>query len=329
MSSLPIIDISPFLPTSRASLREKEQCSHELAAACYDTGFFYITNHGIPLTQTDEILQLSRTFFLTASDAKKSSIAREDPGVGKGDGARGYQKVGENVTQGKRDWHEAVDLYRNVETGEPPHKLCHGPNLWPDTPKELKRRYEVYIERLLALGEVVVRAMGFALDPKNPDIFVEQTRNSFWVMRMIGYPPLPLASTLADGEEGGISCGEHTDYGCLTFLLADDTKGALQVQHRSGAWMNADPVAGAFVVNIGDMIENWTNGMWKSTKHRVVHTGTDWRVSVPFFFEPDFTAHIKPLDSCVKQTGDKPLYDETIYGDHLLRKVGGNFYGGG
>ncbi|KAI9841889.1 MAG: hypothetical protein M1838_003360 [Thelocarpon superellum] len=333
-ATLPIIDISPFLPNSQSSPGERQQCARTLASACRDTGFFYLTNHGIPGSQTDEILSLARTFFLSATEAEKASIARQDAGVGTGDGARGYQKAGENVTTGKRDWHEAIDLYRDVHhSPTPPYTLCHGPNRWPASPPTFEDTYRRYIHALLGLGEAVVRAMGHALDPAHDDVFVDHTRASFWVMRIIGYPPLPpargatkLEVGMEDGELG-ISCGEHTDYGCVTFLLADETKGALQVQHRSGAWITADPLPGAFVVNIGDMMERWTNGLWKSTRHRVVHQGSDWRVSVPFFFEPDFAARIEPLDVCVQQTGGTAKYSPKIYGEHLLHKVGRNFYG--
>lgn len=318
--SLPIIDISPFLSLSSTSL-ERAECARAIYDACHDTGFFYLRNHGIPCARTDEILELARSFFLDASDEEKSSIARQDAGTGDGDGARGWQRVGENVTQGKRDWHEAVDLYRDMDDPRgPPYETLKGPNRWPSTPSPLKETYQSYIADLLKLGEVVVRAMGHALDPEDEDVFVKQTTKSFWVMRMIGYPPLP-----SEAPNTGISCGEHTDYGCLTFLLADSTKGALQVQHRSGSWIDADPIPGAFVVNIGDMIERWTNGLWKSTKHRVIHRGREWRFSVPFFFEPDFEARIKPLKSCIERTGGREKYDEVVYGDFLRRKVEGNF----
>ncbi|KAF8458216.1 hypothetical protein BDZ91DRAFT_743282 [Kalaharituber pfeilii] len=132
----------------------------------------------------------------------------------------------------------------------------------------------------------MMRAMSLALHPFPPreDLFVPYLQAPFWVMRIIGYPPL------ANSEHVGVSCGEHSDYGCTTFLLADDTKGALQVRAKDGSWLGADPIEGAYVVNIGDMVEAWTNGLWKSTRHRVVHKGNGYRVSVPFFFEPDWNA---------------------------------------
>lgn len=116
----------------------------------------------------------------------------------------------------------------------------------------------------------------------------------FWVLRTIGYPPLP-----ADAE--GISCGAHKDYGYYTLLHADSTRGALQVFLRDhdpaggegGTWINADPVPGTFVVNIGEMVEVLSAGLYKATLHRVIHQAPSYRVSIPFFFEPSYDALIE------------------------------------
>lgn len=286
-----------------------------------------------------------------------------------GDGARGYQVVGENVTGGKRDWHEAVDWYRPVREGEPfesvgngdegdedeeegdthrklssqrnisrnrpgPYPLLHGLNAWPTYPSDFRPVYEEYVSKMLDLGTAVVRAMGVALGNGMEDVFVGNTRKSAWVMRAIGYPPLPLPlpEHHDDGEgmigretnnhenDGAtVSCGAHSDYGCVTLLLADGTKGALQAwvegEGEEGRWVDVDPVEGALVVNIGDMMERWSGGKWKATRHRVVHKGKGFRVSVPFFFEPDWDARVPGRE------GEGGV----VYGEYLEGKVRGNF----
>jgi len=128
-----------------------------------------------------------------------------------------------------------------------------------------------------------------------------------------------------EDKEVGISCGEHTDYGCLTILNQDSTRCALQVLRKDGEWVYANPIPGAFVVNIGDMIETWTNGLYKATLHRVINTMKNYRVSVPFFFEPNFDATVAPLPSCCSPD-NPPKYPSVMYGDHLLSKVNSNFY---
>ncbi|KAF2706383.1 naringenin,2-oxoglutarate 3-dioxygenase [Pleomassaria siparia CBS 279.74] len=340
LASLPIIDISSFLdPNSTDSARE--QTASLIDAACKTYGFFYLTGHGIPSSKLDQIVSLARQFFSTPLPVK-NKIKRHDAGsLEGGDGARGYQGIGENVTQGRRDLHEAVDVYREWdhadkgvgEGGEGTYKTLQGPNLWPTEPKELEGVYLEYIDRLKGVGKALVHAMGVALDLGAPapgkdgrhvedeDIFVRNTDQSFWVMRLIGYPKLETPLT------EGLSCGEHTDYGCVTLLLADPTPGALQVLLKDNkTWINADPIPGALVVNIGDMIERWTNGLWKSTRHRVIHRGEGYRVSVPFFYEPNFDATVRPLDKCVKATGGVPMHEGNTYGEHLMGKLFSNFY---
>ncbi|CAI6316112.1 unnamed protein product [Periconia digitata] len=345
--SLPTIDISPFLnPSSTAASRK--QTAQAINTACTQYGFFYLTNHGIPTATQDHIISLARSFFALPL-SQKLQIKRHDAGGPEGgDGARGYQPMGDNVTAGRRDMHEAVDWYREWDHaaktegsgGKGTSAPLQGTNLWPSEPTDLKDVYEEYVKQVLTVGEAVVRAMGVAIallcngeGEVDDEVFVKSTDMSFWVMRMIGYPK--LSSSVAPSESGStaadmeneFSCGEHTDYGCITLLLTDPTPGALQVLHKDGqTWINADPIPGAFVVNIGDMMERWTNGLWKSTKHRVIHRGDGYRVSVPFFYEPNFDAVVEPLGACVRKSGREPVHQGSTYGEHLLGKVLSNFY---
>jgi len=147
-----------------------------------------------------------------------------------------------------------------------------------------------------------------------------------------------------------------------SFLWADDTRGALQVflpqqflavenpggvirqeGLEEGIWITADPIPGCIVCNIGEMWEIWSNGLYKSTLHRVIHRGPDYRVSIPFFFEPNFDAKVAPLEAARRIQEDlsrttegyntsqqiRKIYEPKIYGDFLLTKVSNNFAGGG
>ncbi|KAL1924670.1 uncharacterized protein VTP21DRAFT_4324 [Calcarisporiella thermophila] len=312
--SLPIIDISPFVSSS-SDPAEKRSCAEAIHTACRDVGFFYLVGHGVPTELNEEVLKVAREFFERPEEEKLAI------GIEKNDNARGYQKLGQNITKGRKDYHEGIDLYRPVE---PDHVLVkkglpiRGANLWPTQPASFRPTFEVYIERMLALGAVVMRAiaLGLGLEETFFDSCVDK---SFWVMRAIGYPPLQDAND----RDVGVSCGEHTDYGCLTLLLQDSTPGALQVRTKQGDWIQANPVPGAYVVNIGDMLNVWTNDLYQSTLHRVIHRGQCYRVSVPFFFEPNFHARVEPIAKCI---GDKERkYDAVVYGEHLLRKVMNNF----
>jgi isopenicillin N synthase-like dioxygenase len=258
MNSLPIIDISPFLDP-HASEEARLKTARALDSACRTVGFFYLSHHNISVPELSEILSLAHQFFsLPASE--KETIKLLPPGVGDGDGGRGYQCIGDNTTQGKRDWHEGLDLYRPVLSAKPPYSLVMGVNKWP--PGEFRKVYEMYIDKLLVLGRAVMHAIALGLGERE-DYFDGLIDEPFWVMRAIGYPPLESQ------DDGGISCGEHTgiassylgvlieDYGCLTFLIADaHAKGSLQVKlPATGKWISADPVEGCFVCNIGDMMQ--------------------------------------------------------------------------
>ncbi|OZJ02418.1 hypothetical protein BZG36_04768 [Bifiguratus adelaidae] len=313
--SLPTVDISPFL-TETGSPKDRAQTVNSLHQACKDVGFFYLVGHGVSEEEMNRSLDLGKQFFHLPEEAKQVLS------IGKNDHARGYQRLGENVTMYKRDWHEGLDFYKPIDDSHylRQHQLpMRGENRWPESIPEFRPTFEAYIEKMKQVGEAVMKAMAIALGMEET-FFDGLVNDSFWVARVIGYPKL-----VSQNGDVGVSCGEHTDYGCLTLLLQDSTMGALQVQTRDGSWINADPIPGAYVVNIGDMVDVWTNGLYTSTLHRVIHKGDNYRISIPFFFEPNFDAVIEPLDTCISQSGGKKKYESVVYGQHLLRKVANNF----
>ncbi|KAJ6508798.1 Clavaminate synthase-like protein [Mycena sanguinolenta] len=337
--SLPIIDIAPWLPNTPVDLDARKAVSESLHKACLDYGFFYLNiSEYVDSSVPEEIAVLARRFFTLPQEEKdKISLSHQDY-------ARGYQRLKENVTNGKADNHEGLDFYRPVENPDKTRPLW-GENQFPDSIPGFKEKYEAWVEKMKGLGLIVMEAMALGLG-MTLDEWKElraQVDDSFWVMRAIGYPPLP------DGSDG-FSCGAHKDYGCLTFLYADPTPSALQVflQTESsapvditglaaeqgaekGVWINADPMPGCVVVNIGEMWEVWTNGLYKSTLHRVIHRSSNYRISVPFFFEPNFDAQVKPLAAADRiQGADAPVPKKQpiLYGDFLMAKVGNNFTGG-
>lgn len=319
--TLPVIDISPFVDAEKMKdVEARKQVAQQIHHACAEVGFFYITNHGVAPELVEGVLSMAREFFgQPVEEKEKISIYKH--------GVRGYQHLGENVTKQKKDWHEGIDYYK--ETTEEDNTrfnnklgILLGTNPWPEQPSAFKETYQHYISEMNKLGAAVMRAMAMGLG-LDENYFVDKyISDPFWVIRIIGYPPL---ATSEGNQEVGISCGEHTDYGCLTILNQDSTRGALQVQQKDGQWLNANPIPGAFVMNIGDMIELWTNGLYKATLHRVINTMKNYRVSVPFFYEPNFEATVAPLPSCCADD-NPPKYKPIMYGDHLSAKVNSNFY---
>ncbi|KAJ3195250.1 hypothetical protein HK101_000712 [Irineochytrium annulatum] len=322
-ASLPIIDVSPFVAEMEGradadTARAKAAVAVEIDKACREYGFFYLKGHGIPMELYESVKTKSRDFFqLPQEEKEKISITKSDL-------SRGYQRLGQNVTKYQNDWHEAIDLYADVNSDHPIHKIdtkcLKGKNPTIQKPDGMNAELHRYISSCLKVGAATMRAIALGLNL--PETFFDKLNDeSFWVMRLIGYPPLQRSTD----SNVGISCGEHTDYGCLTLLNQDDTTGALQVLTKSGEWMNVDPIKGVFVVNIGDMVNVWTNDLYKATLHRVIHQKEGYRVSVPFFYEPNFTTVVSPLPNCVAESGGIELHKSVMYGTHLLSKVSNNF----
>lgn len=334
-STLPVIDISPFLHNSIENEGLRQETAKAIHSACRDYGFFYLNiSSYVDPAEPEYLMDLGHRFFaLPQAEKDKYHLYNED-------GARGYARLKENITNGKADNHEGLDLYKPVDDPDK-MKPVWGTNQWPENPSDFREKFEIWVEKMKKLGEIVMRAMAMGLGMTEDEWLDLKSKvdNSFWVMRIIGYPPLP-------NDHDGFSCGAHKDYGCLTFLAADSTPSALQVLLRNpgltqadttglpveelgekGAWINADPIAGCVVCNIGEMWEVWTNGLYKSTLHRVVHRGSNYRVSVPFFFEPNFNAHVQPLAAALRLQGGQPTkeYLPVVYGEFLLKKVANNF----
>ncbi|TDL22212.1 Clavaminate synthase-like protein [Rickenella mellea] len=349
-TNLPIIDISPWLePSSTDNAGRRKDVSAALHSACLTHGFFYLNiSSFVTPDETDELTRLAREFFSLPEEEKlKLSLSNQD-------GARGYARLKENVTNGLADNHEGLDFYKPVQMPDRT-KPVWGENQWP-TVSGFQAKYQIWIEKMKTLGMIVMEAMsvGLGMSHDEWEELKNQVDDSFWVMRVIGYPPLP-------NDENGFSCGAHKDYGCLTFLYADPTPNALQVfipnsklpispedvippeaKTAGGVWINADPIPGCFVCNIGEMWEVWTNGLYSATLHQVVHRGSNHRVSIPFFFEPNFDALVKPLAAALRlqdcagnltngakdhseETTHATKYKPAVYGDFLVGKVGGNF----
>ncbi|KAK8003175.1 transposase [Apiospora arundinis] len=350
-------DLTPAQRTTVTALR----------AAVRHPGFFYLTGHGVPRELMQRVLELGRQFY-TAGDyaavqKRKRAIARRPCGDKYGDGARGWQDVD---AISRNDWHEALDFYAEIDGADQvaAHRafkasrpdvwpgvdgLLEGRNLYPDHPAAMRDLLPDYVARLCSVGEAVMRALGFALELRDPEFFVGATQDSFWCLRMLGYPPLPPAfrkkeeaeeEEEEDDEEDEeiVGCGAHSDYGCLTMLLTDETPGALKVRVAGGEdgnqeqqgeakkakeqWVDADPLPGAYVVNIGDMVEQWTGGWATSTVHKVLHTGDDYRISVPFFYEPAKHVVVRRLP----EFGGTDADPEVRYWDHLVSKIDGSFF---
>ncbi|CAN6450873.1 unnamed protein product [Victoria cruziana] len=288
----------------------------QLDKACKEVGFFYVKGHGIPESLYQGVRDVVRRFFGLPYDEKLKIKLSPSTGF------RGYQRIGENLTDGGRDKQEAVDIYKVVAPGTygALGAFLEGPNLWPENPADFGPLVEEYTSAVKELSKNIVRGIALALGGSPYTFEGERAGDTFWGARLIGYP-----GSTENMPKDGLGCGAHTDYGLLTVINQDDDFSALQVMNRSGEWIWASPFPGTFVCNIGDMLKAYSNGIYETAFHRVVNNGPNYRISIPFFYEPNFDAVVEPLDFCKEKTGGVAKFEPKIYGEYLVRKVHANF----
>jgi isopenicillin N synthase-like dioxygenase len=191
------------------------------------------------------------------------------------------------------------------------------PNIWPARPTGFEEAMRAYYSAMEGLSQTLTGIFAKALD-LSADFFVQRMDRHISTLRLVNYPALD-----AEPEPGAIRSGEHSDTGVLTILLIDDIPG-LQVKTREGVWIDVHRCPGAFIVNIGDMMMQWTNDRWVSTRHRVVNPpkgagGAARRLSMPYFSQPNYDALIQCIETCTGP-GNPPKYPPVTSGDHRLRR---------
>jgi isopenicillin N synthase-like dioxygenase len=313
--TLPVVDVSPLVAPEPAGLTEM---ARQIEAACRRHGFFYVTGHGVAPDLLTRLTAACTEFFALPEQAKMEiAMARGGPAW------RGYFPVGAELTSGRPDLKEG--LYFGAELGEEDPRVraglpLHGPNLFPRQVPGLRTVVLAYLDALAGLSQAVLRGVALSLGLGLDYFAAGYTAHPTVLFRVFRYPAPP------PGDDGW-GVGEHTDYGLLT-LLAQDAHGGLQVGTPAG-WIDAPPLEGTFVANIGDMLDRLTGGWYRSTPHRVRNVSGRDRLSFPFFFDPDFTAEIPPLPGRAAVTeGGQPRWDGQnlraftgTYGDYLLSKV--------
>ncbi|HVF84380.1 MAG TPA: 2-oxoglutarate and iron-dependent oxygenase domain-containing protein [Abditibacteriaceae bacterium] len=307
LSQIPVIDFGQFLDGDDT---QRRAVAAEIGAACRGAGFFYIQNHGIEPRIFDAVYAQGQKFFALPTEEKMKIY------IGTNDRNRGYSPMLEEKLSKKGDLKESFDLA--LELGEDDADVqkgarLYGPNLWPKDdvlPDFRQTIYDDYYLRVLDLGRHVLQAFALALDLPQ-DYFADKTRKPMCNLRVLHYPP---QQGVIDPDMLG--CGAHTDYECFT-LLAQSDAGGLQVQNASGEWIEAPPIAGTFVVNIGDMMARWTNDVFASTPHRVINRSGRERMSLPFFFGADYFATVECLETC-RSENNPPRYAPVMAGDYLM-----------
>ena len=305
MNKIPIIDIKPLLiPNSNSKLLHKTSIA--IKNACKNIGFFYIKNHHIKPSHINNLLFSTHKFF-NLSIKEKMKIHIKNSNI-----YRGYTPLGEEFTNDKYDWHECVDFGPNLKKSQPKNLLL-GPNQWPKNPNNFKYILKKHWKLMNSLGEKITE--GLAMSLKLPKHYFKNFMNkSHSYMRISNYPP--YKNNTKENIKYGI--GAHIDYGFLTILLQDNISG-LEIKNFNNKWIKAPVIPGTFLINIGHMIQRWTNNYYKATIHRVIPSQKKTRCSIPFFFEPNLDSIITPIEKfCTKKN---PAYYKPLHFGKYLKKT--------
>jgi len=278
--TLPVLDLSQLDAGPQAAARFHD----ELRAATHEVGFFYLTGTGVSAELETRLHQAALDFFALPESEKLAIENIKSPHF------RGYTRVGGERTQGKVDWREQIDIgpERDAIPGGPAFNRLLGPNLWPASQPQLREVVAEWHEHLSAVSRKLLRAWALALGA-DASYFEQHFGEPSTLIKIIRYP-----GTRAPEPQQGV--GAHKDSGVLTLLWVEPGKGGLQVE-RNGSWVDAPPVEGAFVVNIGELLEYATDGYLKATNHRVISpVAPAQRISIPFFFNPALDKRLPIID---------------------------------
>ena len=319
LTTVPVIDLTPF---EEASPEGRAAVAHAVDAACTDIGFFVIAGHGVPDRLATRMLETSRAFF-DLPVAEKQAVARPAP-----EQSRGYIALGDENLSYSRGDATATDLKEFFAIGpvdvpdddyhrRPEAYPSFAPNRWPARPPEFRAVWTEYYRAMERLAGRIMRIFAVALGLPE-EFFRDGTDRHISGIRANHYP-----EQIEAPRPGQIRAGAHTDYGAVTILLPENVPG-LQVRNRGHEWVDVTAPAGTFVCNIGDLVQRWTNDRWISTMHRVVNPPREAargnrRLSIPFFFQPNYDAVIECLPGCCG-SDNPPRYEPVTSGQHRLTK---------
>jgi len=302
---LDIIDVGGLRSGDPAAVA---RVATQLGRACRDTGFFHVRNHGIPISLLTGIFESARTFFAQPAAAKDAISIKRSPHN------RGYVGLAtESLDPTHTDHKEAFNVGLDLAPSDPEvvaGKPFRGVNLWPDTPG-FRDTALSYFDAVWRLGCDLHFAIATDLGLPR-DYFADKFDRPMATLRLLHYPPRDIA------RENMLGAGAHTDYGSITLLLTDDA-GGLEVRRRDGTWIEAPPMPGAFVCNIGDCLMRWSNDIYVSTPHRVINPPGRDRYSVAFFLDPNPDVLIDCLPGC--HDAGRPKYPPILAADYLRQRL--------
>ena len=319
---VPVIDLT----TARAgSDTDRSAIAATIDTTCRGSGFLVVTGHGVDPGLIERMHDVTLAFFSLPTEVKQRyQVTPGDPTI------RGFYNT-DSYFGASDDTETAPDLcqmFTMSRTGEPGrasaltlgdyYEQWTAPNRWPEELPELRSVWLEYYAVLEELSTDLMRLFAIALG-LDEYFFDDKIDDHLTNMAANFYPPVE-----AEPLPNQYRRGPHSDFGTLTVLYQDDTGGLEVLRRETGDWLGVPVVADSFVVNLGDLMEVWTNDRWRSTKHRVRVPPSDKRsiarVSIPFFHQPNWNALIECLPSCLG-AGEEPVHSPVTSGTYLMRKI--------
>ncbi|KAK7319823.1 hypothetical protein RJT34_04551 [Clitoria ternatea] len=301
----------PIIDLSRISI---EGLVKEIGNACKEWGFFQVINHGVPFNLRERMMEASKMFFAQSVEEKRK-VGRNDKYP------MGYYDT--EHTKNVRDWKEVFDFVAKDPVSVPvtPLENDHRLTLWtnpsPQYPPAFRATIEEYVEEMEKLSYKLMEliALSLGLHPKRFEEFFKKEETSF--VRLNHYPPCPYPHL-------ALGVGRHKDPGALT-ILAQDEVGGLEVKRKADQeWVRVKPTPDAYIINVGDAIQVWSNDAYESVEHRVVVNSEKERFSIPFFLFPAHCTEVKPLEELVSEQNPSK-YKAYNWGKFLVNRTGSNF----
>lgn len=298
-TEIPVIDIG--------SSQDITDIAAQIHKAACEIGFFYIKGHGIEQRLMDQAFDVAKDFFDLPTDQKETIAVNTDQ--------RGWMAQGMSRLQGSATHDLKEVFFWGTEVPDDDPDLLAGrplvaQNQWPnDVFPRLRAELGPYYDAVCNVGEHVLSAVAVSLGAPS-DFFKSRYKSPLARGQMVFYPP----STIADDAEQRFGVAPHTDFGVLTLLLQDQS-GGLQVQTRQGEWIEAPPIDGTLVCNIGDLLQRWSNDRFASTVHRVINRTKAARYSIPVFYDPNTATSIDPRDFGVSSALSR--YEPVLAGEHI------------
>jgi isopenicillin N synthase-like dioxygenase len=310
--SIPVIDLTgAFSP----ELEARREVAWEIHKACRETGFFYVSHHGVTEALVAAQFEWSRRFFELPLDAKLALHMKNSRTTA------GYEPVGGQVldSQDPNSERAPADLKESFYIGldlPADHPLSvagirgYGHNQWPDGLPGFREQMLAYQAAMRSLGDRLLALIALSLDLPE-DQFLPFYDMPTTTLRLLRYPPHP-----ENARENQLGAGAHTDWGGIT-LLAQDDLGGLEVRNVADEWIEATPIPGTLVINLGDLMQRWTNDLYRSNMHRVKNNRSRGRNrhSIAFFYSPRPSARIECLPTCA-DAEHPPKFPPCTAGEH-------------